>query len=264
MDRLFDEAIVVMGEAFRTLERSISPPKMILFRGTLFYRFGEKSVEQALIQKLARLVSGLHAIRLLLNNGYLQEQGVLQRTLDELNEDIYFLAIGIIDNDITELHKKYLETFYAEPKIVEGIEGSQTPRKKTRFYLATRKDIRIYLRKRFSKESPDPLIKGDEAIDNLSDFYSGFVHAASPQIMDMCFGNPPRFKIAGMLGTPLVDSSRGDAWNYYFRALQSFVIVARALGDKVLEGNLQSYMKSFEEMSGTNYTESARKDLGLD
>lgn len=56
----------------------------------------------------------MQAIRLLNKAGLLQEQAALQRTLDEFEEDITFLCFGIIFDEITDLHKKYLAAFYEE------------------------------------------------------------------------------------------------------------------------------------------------------
>lgn len=47
-----------------------------------------------MLQKFARLISGLHSLRLLLGSGFLQEMGVIQRTLDDFEEDILFYDIG--------------------------------------------------------------------------------------------------------------------------------------------------------------------------
>jgi hypothetical protein len=38
------------------------------------FRYADQSIEQALIQKLARYISGVHAIDVLLLNGFVQEQ----------------------------------------------------------------------------------------------------------------------------------------------------------------------------------------------
>ncbi len=48
------------------------------------------------------------------HHGLFQEQGVIQRGLDELQEDITFLSLAIIRYDMTDRHKQYLEYFYAE------------------------------------------------------------------------------------------------------------------------------------------------------
>lgn len=60
------------------------------------FRYTEKTVHQALIQKLARMVSSLHAARLLCDRGLFQEQGAIRRMVDEFHEDIFFLAFGVI------------------------------------------------------------------------------------------------------------------------------------------------------------------------
>ena len=50
----------------------------------------------------------------LLSHRYLQEVGVLKRTLDELGEDIIFLAIQPTDEKTKALREKFLATFFAE------------------------------------------------------------------------------------------------------------------------------------------------------
>ena len=52
-----------------------------------------------LIQKLARVITGLRGAAALLDQGLVQEQGVIERTLDEIGEDIAFLAPLAITND---------------------------------------------------------------------------------------------------------------------------------------------------------------------
>lgn len=243
---LFGQAIKVMENAFRILESSVPPPKMLPFKNSFVFRYSEKHVEQALVQKLVRVISGLHAIRLLLKPGLVQEQDVIQRTLDELGEDVLFLAFGKTDEDVAPLYDEYLETFWAE--VFDGLEGREAPEKKK--YVAFRLKIRKYLNHKIgitSDLSPDEQRK--DAMKTLDNVYSGFVHSASPQIMDVYGGNPPRFHIAGMLGTPRVDEYRKDSWNYFFRSLQSFIIVAKVFGDKHLVESLNSYFEKFEEES---------------
>lgn len=114
MRPLFQQTLKVMIQAFRRLEQQVPPPQPVPWKDGFVFRHVEKTVQQALVQKLARVVSGLHAIDVLLLRGFVQEQGVLNRTFDEINEDIAFLAAAITNDTVTELHKQYLEAFYAE------------------------------------------------------------------------------------------------------------------------------------------------------
>ena len=117
MDVLYNQTLRQLDKSFKRLEAldAMVPPPQIMRHGDSFvFRYKEKTVHQALIQKLARMVSGLHAARLLCDNGFFQEQGAIQRMLDECHEDILFLAFGVIKGDITQLHRDYLDAFYKE------------------------------------------------------------------------------------------------------------------------------------------------------
>lgn len=92
-----------MENAFRRLEQQVPPPQARPWNDSFVLRYLEQTIEQALIQKLARVISGLRAVDLLLLHGHVQEQGVLHRTLDELNEDVFFLAAAITNDSATRL-----------------------------------------------------------------------------------------------------------------------------------------------------------------
>lgn len=141
MSDLARQTFIVLEKAFRRLEQEVPPPQLKRVKGHFLLRFREQSIEQALVQKLARYISTLHADQLLLNHGFIQEQGILQRTLDELHEDMFFLAIAITNDKITVLHQRYLKAFFAEefdnPSDPVGThtDREMIPRKKIRAYV---------------------------------------------------------------------------------------------------------------------------------
>jgi len=55
-----------MERAFRRLERQVPPPVEQPWKDGFVLRYRERTIEQALIRKLARQVSGLYAIDALL------------------------------------------------------------------------------------------------------------------------------------------------------------------------------------------------------
>jgi hypothetical protein len=114
MRALFHQALTVMGNAFQRLEQQVPPPQKQPWKDSFVFRYKEQTIEQALIQKLARSISGLHAVDMLLLHGLLQEQGVIHRTLDEIHQDIFFLAAAVTNDSVTERHKQYLASFWAE------------------------------------------------------------------------------------------------------------------------------------------------------
>ncbi len=185
------------------------------------FRYNEKSIQQAIVQKLVRMVSTLNAARLLLNHGFVQEVGALQRILDELQTDILFLRNGVEDPD--DLHKKYLSAFYEEEFDAESALRSTQKRR-----MVPRKKIHAHNARFFAKNPAykiDPST-GSEVLRTLQKTYSGYVHAASPQIMDMYGGLPPRFHMSGMLGTRLHETHRHDLANYFRRGLFAVAVCA--------------------------------------
>ena len=155
------------------------------------FRFKEKDIYQAIIQKLARAQSAVRAAYVLLKNGFLQEQAILHRVIDETNEDILFLVYAVTTDTVTDLHRRYLDAFWAEEIDESGnmIDSRQKrpmiPRKKIRAYLASVDKVLV------------EKYRGIELSRTISKAYSGFVHGASPHIMDMYGGESPSLSYNG-------------------------------------------------------------------
>jgi hypothetical protein len=114
--------------------------------------------------------------------------------------------------------------------------------------MVPRKKIRAYLA-RLEQQPKDPS-SAVKLYHTIHSGYSGFIHGASPHIMDMVGGNPPRFHIHGMAGTPRHEDHRYDLYNPFFRAILSFAIVAKAFGDEELFQSLSAYHLEFDKLSG--------------
>lgn len=247
MDQLYEQVLTRMEEIVNHLAGRVSPPQRVPFKASFVFRHTEKSIHQAMVQKLARMVSTLNATQLLLNHGFVQEQAALQRILDEIQEDIHFLACGVIYNDLTPLHQKYLDAFFEEEFDAEdAINSTQKrpmiPRKKIRAHIARMEGIAI-----------DPS-RMTEVLRTMSKTYSGYIHAASPHIMDMYGGDPPRFQMRGMKGTKRHDEHREDIGNYFYRGICAFALVAKAFGDDLLFDKIRDYARQFERISGEDYS----------
>jgi hypothetical protein len=245
MDSLFQETLSALEIAFRALEKQVPAPRQVPFKDSFVFRYVEQTAQQALIQKLARLVSGLHAARLLLDQGFVQEEAVLARTLDDLQEDILFLTLGLTVEKLSDLHQRYLSAFYEEEfDKPEAISSTQKrpmiPRKKIRAYLAQIQGV---------TDNPSLAIEVSRTLDKA---FSGFVHGASPQIMDMYGGIPPKFRISGMLGTRRIEEHRADLLNYFYRGIMSFILVAIAFRDENLVASLLQFKNYFEAEAGAS------------
>ena len=247
MDELYDQTLSNMEASHTALASRVNQPHAVTFGSGFVFRYVECDVHQALVQKLARVISGLHAARLLLAHGFVQEQAALQRMLDEFNEDIVFLANGVISGDIMELHREYLAAFYEEE--FDNPDNSLESTQKRP--MISRKKIRAHLARIEAKGlNPSSSV---EVMRTVSKTYSGFVHGASPHIMDMYAGNPPRFHVRGMLGTVHAGDHREDLWNSFYRSIGSFVLAAKAFGDEALVQSVLGYMRCFAKAAGESY-----------
>lgn len=253
MDGLYLEALQNMENWLRAFENCVPPPQLVSLGKHKAFRYTEKTIQQAIVQKLARILSGLHAARILLAHGYVQELGALQRMLDEFREDVEFLCLAVICNDRTELHDRYLEAFYEEQfdKPDDPVSSSQNrpmiPREKIRAYIAK------------SEAAALEPSRGIQLSKTISKAYSGFVHGASPHIMDMYGGNPAKFHVQGMLGTPRLEEHERGIWNYFYRGIVTFGFSAKAFGAEDLFKSIQEYLVLFESASGKDYSDARQK-----
>ncbi|NDP47516.1 MAG: hypothetical protein GZ085_03825 [Sulfuriferula multivorans] len=249
MRKLFHESLTVLENAFRRLEQQVPPPQEVEWADGFVYRYTEKTIYQALILKLARSISTLRAVDVLLLHGLLQEQASLHRILDEIQEDILFLAAAITNDEITKRHEQYLFAFFAE----EFPDPKNTLARHEKPNLPPRKKIRAYVTRVLSTDpNPDQAHNVGEIISSV---YSGYIHASAPQTMDMYGGEPPQFYLSGMHETPRMQEHINDAWNYFYRGLMSAIVIAKAFGDKSLVDVMYEYIKRFELTSETRFNE---------
>jgi len=86
----FGPTLILLERGFRQLEAKVPPPIRRPWQDSFVFRYAEQTICQAIVQKLARALSGLHAVQVLLERGLFQEQGMIQRALDEIEEDVFF------------------------------------------------------------------------------------------------------------------------------------------------------------------------------
>ena len=80
--------------------------------------------------------------------------------------------------------------------------------------------------------------------------YSGYLHGASPQIMELYFGDPACFHLSGGIDSPFCIDHKEDLLNYYYRAILSFSFAAKAFSDEPLFDQLGTYSSEFAIKSG--------------
>lgn len=249
--RIYQETNKFLEECFHILEAPVPPPVLVKHGKdfVLSYEQVHHCLELAIIQKLARYISGLNASLLLLKAGYTQELGAIFRTLDEFQEDILFLSLPIVgDGDMSKTHEKYLEFFFQEEfdnpdnAILSTQKRETIPRRKIRAAIAE-----------FGKSGLNPH-DSCEVSRTISQAYSGYVHGASGHICEMVGGEPLRYFLSGMPNTPRQTEFTYNYWDYSYRGLCSVVFAAKALGSAAVVKAAYDFIDHFESVTGDTGT----------
>lgn len=209
--------------AFDELVGELGTPEPVAFRGATSYRYKERSPEQAALLKLARYVSGLSAGSLLLSQGFLQELGALQRTMDEIHEDILYICLPLLSGEQTDDHARYLNSFWEDEPEFSDFSAHQKNRDQV-----PRKNIRRYLARFGMADRLDHRAIATSAY--LSRMYSGFVHAAAPHALELYDPDEGRFRVNDYQTSPLARDHADDFENQFFRGVFSVVVVAKVIG----------------------------------
>lgn len=240
-DFVFTSCLGKLETAFRQLESRVPQPIRKPWGTSFVFRFAEQTIHQAIIQKLARSISGLHGLYALLERGLFQELGVLQRAVDEIDEDVWFLSLAVIDNDISARHREFLRYFYAE----EFTDPYTPMDSHVSREMVKREKIRAYVNNRLSGADA---VRGNLAGRVLTKAYSGYVHAASPHIMDMYGGIKPRFDLNGEAKPYRYAEFASAALNCFYRGLLTVTVVAKAFGDEQLAEQMTKAASELEEV----------------
>ena len=157
---------------------------------------------------------------------------MVQRALDEIGEDVEFLSLAVIRGEVTPRHKEFLDNFYAE----EFDDPSDTVGSHRSRGMLKREKIRAYVNQGLGDNASRANLTGKI----ITKIYSGFIHAASPHIMDMCGGSPPRFDVNGELRNLRGSEHIGDAMNYFLRAPMTMAFAAQAFAEEKLFSEMRA------------------------
>jgi len=232
------EALDLMEAALHQLAASIDAPVMTaLHGGRPAHRYSKQGIEQAIVPKMARVISTTRAALLLLEASYLGEYNALKRMVDEAVEDIMFLARGL-ELGAKDEHQEYLDSFFTEywkdgshPDVPDLHKRPEFSRYKLRKYMDD-----LY--------TNGPTLPGDAKVSGLMrrsyTVDSGYVHGNCSQLMELYGGNPPSYHVSGV---PHPTAILGAALTLLYSvamALTTFATAARAFGDAELTERLRA------------------------
>lgn len=228
-----EQSLEQMEQAFTLLQKHVPPPIKVPKGNGFVYRYKEESLEQAIILKLARVITGLRSALALLKLGYFQEVGSLQRIIDDFCEEIAFLSLAKITETRNKHHDRFLEGFYMElfedPFKPEESLSQKRP-------IVSRKQIRESIEssaESLTQGGVNPMNVANEAIRTVSNMYNSFTHGGASQILEMYGGEPEHFHLRGMRGTQRDQEHLQDLWNQFFRGCLALSYSSIVFNDQV-------------------------------
>jgi hypothetical protein len=227
----FAKSVEVMEHNHQTLVCLVPAPERVEKESGYAYRFREQSIHQAVIQKLARIVTGVRSSHLLIASGYLQEASILQRTVDEAQEDTLFLVYGRITSRWTDLHDKYLQNFWHD-----------SPFSKV---AVRRPQIRDYIAETEAAMITEGKLVGVSPMKDIYALYSGYAHCSSSHTMELVRGSPPTWCLNGLPGTDFQKDQIYDVRNQHIRGLIAFACSALLFDNKALFDQTMIFKASF-------------------
>ncbi|MEA3353553.1 MAG: hypothetical protein U9Q33_07040 [Campylobacterota bacterium] len=224
---LYEITLSEMEKFFNLLHSKIEEPEYIELGGRKVFRYKNKSANIAMIQYMARVISGLYSTKLLIENTFIQECNALFRTIDEFNQNISFLGYSLIDDEKTQLQQIFLDNFFQEefdnPKnaFLSTQKRGMVSRDKIRAYISQRNENPV---------NPSDTQKNYETIDK---FYSGFVHGTSVSIIDMYSANPSKYHLNGLsYEAPSLDLAKQYFEDRLYESILSLSFIALSLKEQ--------------------------------
>ena len=234
----------------KTIEELLSMrfgPEEVELGSVVVHRFRERDAPNAIVLKLALLVSNLRAGRLLIDHGFAYEWAMVRRLLYETIQDVMFLLAEDWTDGKGNLHRRFLSAFYAEDLDEEGRlneKGVGAP---------SRQEIRSFL------ETVEEETVGGRAQDGrglgmamkaLHRFGSGHVHGRAASIMRLYDDEAGALHTNGMDDREYLDGELRSLWVICFLTILCFAATrARTWGREYLDDAMKVAEK-FSEIAG--------------
>jgi hypothetical protein len=225
---------------YHVMAGALPAPALVNRGGAPFFRHQELSDNLLCLLKGVKLVSNLNASLLLYRGGFTQELGALSRISDDLANDILFMLKPLDGEKPSKDQVRFFEEFFQEE-----FDNPNDPlgSAQKRDNVSRRKVHATFAH--LAKDHVNPS-DGQAMVSTIHAALSGYVHGAYPHIMEMYGGNPPRFHMSGMRGTPRMAEWSSQIVNYVYRTIMVAELTARKLGQEEMEKQLRALLIEFE------------------
>jgi len=249
----YAEKIKILRQVSSELEKAVESfcgvldaPQLVPDGDEMFPRFENPTPRHFQILMAVRVVSGINASCSLLESGYVQEVGVILRTLEEFLAKIILIQNMYEENKVTSEQQKLIDEYFkVDIRRAEDIlDGPTWWANMRRVYAEYAK----YLTKAPNTPNPEELQRKARTIYNG---FSGYVHGFYSHIMEIYESGTERFRMQGVPNTVRVREMlcSGGLPAYAHRSLNIFASIAQGLQLFELFQRLIECRRNFEKSS---------------
>ena len=260
MITLLKKSIRDLYPILHKLESIVGKPKLINRSGFEQFRYPNEDINTLSLIKSARILSSLNAIMVLIEYGYIVEVGVLIRTIKECIADISFIFEDFPEKWPSVEQKKYMDDFFSE-EFSDPLNPVYTARKRDR--VSSKKIHAAFARNAYnlSKKIKNARLRElvlkianpsdhQRATFTILNLFSGYVHYAYPQSIEIVGGSPPRFHLEGLAGTPKIDEWMGYIISEIYSVYNYFMFLCLKFGFNDELEYVSFKQKVFSKVSG--------------
>ena len=236
-----------LNDLYKEMGRSLPAPAFSPNTAYKSYRHPKEQHTDTLACHLKgiKAISTLNASIVLMKHGYVQEVGALCRMIDDFCSEIFFLLVPGNEDSLDQHQEKFLTNFYQEE-----FSDFNDPL----YSHQSRESVPIgKIHAAFAKYAKDGLNTSD--IQTISKVihrtFSGYVHGAYPQIMEMYGGNPPQFHALGMLDSPRGIELVGHIVGYVDKLILLTIFISRKSKSLSTDQPLTLLKRHFENTFST-------------
>lgn len=234
-------AIDALEDAVRALQARIGAPIYLAARRRPGFRYGGPSSQIFLYLRAVRVVSGLNAMFTLVRAGFVQEIGVLARTVDDFLGEMRFIGEAHETGSPTSDQRRLIDQFFGEDPLAPGESGparGYVPKQKVRASEAR------------AVQAPDTYGM-QKSLEGVDEVLSGYVHGHYPQTMEL-YESCPSEQRDGFCLRGIADPSVLRPWLRQVAlqtvaALNEVTVLARRLEDRPTAESLQSARRQLEK-----------------
>lgn len=202
----FKARIVPMERLVAAIAGSVSKPLFYDSGQEHFgFRYAKPSTLHFCLLKAVRTVSALNAMVALARGGYAQEIAVIVRTLVECTTHIEFILNALDEKGALRPDvDKYVRDYFADYARNSSTDFKRAQVRQGDVHKQLGKTLDFVAEQHGIIENRKP---AEAAYSNVYLTFSNYVHSKYPEIMDLYGGDPGKFHLAGMRGTPKDDEN---------------------------------------------------------